>query len=92
MDEFGLCARAASPKTGIDMEVYTTQRGVQFYSGNFLDGEVQGKNGAIYPKRSGFCLETQGFPNAPAFQHFPQIILKKGEVYAEKTLYKFLIE
>ncbi|MDD3569956.1 MAG: galactose-1-epimerase, partial [Lachnospiraceae bacterium] len=65
------------------------QSGVQFYSGNFLDGEVLGKNGAVYNKRSGFCLETQAFPNATAFEHFPSIVLKKGDVYKHKTMFKF---
>lgn len=88
-DSFGVCAKVTSQKTKIGMEVYTTQKGVQFYSGNFLDGQVRGKNGAIYLKHSGFCLETQGFPNAVAFKHFPQIVLKKGETYKEKTTFNF---
>lgn len=88
-DEFGLCAKVTDCKTKIGMDVYTTQRGVQFYSGNFLDGEVKGKSGGIYKKRSGFCLETQGFPNATSFEHFPPIVLKKGEAYKHITMFKF---
>ncbi|MGE4214081.1 MAG: aldose epimerase family protein [Anaerotignaceae bacterium] len=88
--DFCLCAKVTDDKTKVGMEVYTTQKGVQFYSGNFLDGEVKGKNGTVYKKHSGFCLETQGFPNATSFEHFPKIVLKKGEIYKHKTMFKFL--
>ncbi|MEA5083899.1 MAG: aldose epimerase family protein [Lachnospiraceae bacterium] len=88
-NDFSLCAKVTEDKTKVGMEVYTTQAGVQFYSGNFLDGKVRGKKGAAYNKRSGFCLETQAFPNATAFEYFPSIVLKKGDVYNQKTMFKF---
>ncbi|SCP97975.1 aldose 1-epimerase [Anaerobium acetethylicum] len=70
------------------MEVFSDLPGVQFYSGNFLKGE-KGKNGAIYEKRQGFCLETQYFPNAIRVGHFLSSILKKDKEYHSRTIYKF---
>ncbi len=81
-------ARAASPKTGIVMDVYTDLPGVQFYSGNSLEGQI-GKSGAAYVPRSGFCLETQYYPNAMDCKNFPSIILKAGETFASDTVYAF---
>lgn len=72
------------------MEVYTTKPGVQFYSGNFLDGSEVGKDGAVYEKWSGLCLETQYFPNGLKYKHFPSPLLKAGEQYNHTTIYKFL--
>ena len=66
----------------------TTQPGVHFYSGNFLDGEVPGKGGKAYEKRSGFALETQDWPDAVNNRDFPSVILKKGEEYRRKTVWK----
>ena len=74
--------------SGRRMEVYTTQPGVQFYSGNFLDGSQQGK-GTSFQKRSGFCLETQFFPDSPNKPNFPSTILKPGETFTSKTIYRF---
>jgi len=84
-------ATVVSPKTGIKMEVYTTEPGLQFYSGNFLTGkDHDGKGGAAYPYRSAFCLETQHFPDSPNESSFPSTSLKPGEVYHTSTTYKFL--
>lgn len=82
---------AWSEKTGIAMEVLTTQSGIQFYSGNYLDGCPAGKGGAPYARRCGFCLETQTFPNSPNRHHFPSPVLPKGKPYRQKTIYRFFI-
>jgi aldose 1-epimerase len=74
--------------SGRRMEVYTTQPGVQFYSGNFLDGSHQGR-GTSFQIRSGFCLETQFFPDSPNKPNFPSTILKPGETFTSKTIYRF---
>lgn len=81
-------AELHDPETGRIMEVFTTKPGVQFYSGNFLDGAI-GKGGAIYNKRGGLCLETQYFPNAMKHKHFPSPILRAGDEYRHTTIYKF---
>ncbi len=83
-----LAARVYEPTTGRILEVYTTQPGIQFYTGNFLDG-VSGKHGKIYYKHYGFTLETQHFPDSPNEPNFPSTILKAGERYKELTVYKF---
>ncbi len=75
--------------TGRVMEVYTTKPGVQLYSGNFLDGVGPSKEGAVYEKRGGLCLETQFFPNSMKHKHFPSPVLKAGQQYTHKTIYKF---
>ena len=82
-------ARAWSAHTGIAMEVLTTQPGIQFYSGNYLDGCPAGKGGAPYAKRWAFCLETQVFPDAPNQPQFPSALLAKGEEYHHTTVYRF---
>lgn len=81
-------ARVSSPDTGIAMEVLTTQPGIQFYTGNFLDGCPAGKGGAAYGKRWGFCLEAQAYPDSPNQPGFPSAVLKAGEEYREKTVYR----
>ena len=78
------------PLSRIKMDVYTTEPAVHFYSGNFLNN-VKGKNGTIYKKRSGFCLETQHFPDAPNHRHFPSTVLKAGEEFYSKTVFKFSV-
>ncbi|GAA4315680.1 galactose mutarotase [Mucilaginibacter gynuensis] len=84
-------AIVSSPQTGIKMEVYTTEPGVQFYSGNFLTGaDHDGKGGKAYGLRSAFCLETQHFPDSPNQPKFPSTELKPGQVYHTETTYKFL--
>lgn len=82
---------AWSDKTGVAMEVLTTQSGIQFYSGNYLDGCPAGKDGAPYAKRWGFCLETQTFPDSPNQPHFPSALLPKGKPYRQKTVYRFFV-
>ncbi len=86
-----LAARVSEPSSGRVMEVYTTQPGVQLYTGNFLDG-VAGKEGKAYQRRYGFCLETQHYPNSPNQPNFPSAILKPGEKYDQKTVFKFSVE
>jgi len=90
--ELALAARAVSPRTGIVMETWTTLPGVQFYSGNYLDGGPAGKGGAPYAKRWAFCLETQYFPDAPNHPGFPSAVLRAGERYKQKTAYRFGLE
>ena len=85
---FRLCAEAAGEITGIRMETYSDQPGMQFYTANYLTPDKKGKNGADYHPRGAFCFETQGFPNATTFQHFPSPILCAGEVYERKTVYR----
>ncbi len=77
------------PTTGRVMEVFTDQPGVQLYTGNFLDGTITGKGGKAYPRRSGFCLETQHYPDSPNKPNFPSAVLKPGEKYQTTTIYKF---
>ncbi|HOX77475.1 MAG TPA: aldose epimerase family protein [Bacteroidales bacterium] len=77
--------------TGRLMEIYTDQPGLQFYSGNFLDGTIQGKHGMIYRKHYGLCLETQHFPDSPNRPEFPSTILRPGEIYRSATIYRFII-
>lgn len=81
-------AYAESDKTGITMTTYTTLPGVQLYTANYQCYAIKGKDGIAYGPRSGFCLETQYFPNSLEHAHFPQPILLKGEVYKAKTVYK----
>ena len=85
-------ARVAEPTSGRVMEVRTTEPGVQFYSGNFLDGSNVGKGGAAYNRRNGFCLETQHFPDSPNQPAFPSTVLKPGETYTQTTIYRFTAE
>lgn len=85
------CARVYHAGSGRVLEVYTTQPGVQFYTGNFLDGTLKGKSGAVYPKHSGFCLETQSWPDAVNQPHFSPVLLKPGEEYDHTTWFKFSV-
>lgn len=84
-----LAARVYEPKSGRVMEVLTTEPGIQFYCGNFLDGRLKGKAGKSYVKRGGFCLETQHYPDSPNQPKFPSTILEPGKKYATSTVYKF---
>ncbi len=77
------------PTTGRVMEVFTTEPGVQFYTGNFLDGKLKGKRGTIYEKRSAFCLETQHFPDSPNRKNFPTAELHPGQDRQSTTIYQF---
>lgn len=87
---FTNAAEVYSEDSKIKMEVYTDKPGLQLYSGNFLNG-VKGKNGAVYNKHYGFCLETQLFPDSPNNPQFPTSVLRAGEVYRYKTVYKFSV-
>jgi aldose 1-epimerase len=84
-----LAARVYEPTTGRVLEVSTTQPGIQFYTGNFLDGTVVGKGGHVYKRRYGFCLETQHFPDSPNHPNFPTTILRPGETFHQTTVFKF---
>lgn len=84
-----LAARVVEPSTGRVLEVFTTEPGLQFYSGNFLDGSARGKGGMAYQRRSAFCLETQHFPDSPNHPKFPSTELQPGEKYHTTTIYKF---
>lgn len=84
-----LAAKVKEPETGRIMEVHTTEPGLQFYSGNFLDGEEEGRNDVKYKHRTAFCLEAQHFPDSPNHPEFPSTELKPGEKYNQTTIYKF---
>jgi aldose 1-epimerase len=84
-----LAARVEEPISGRTLEVRTTEPGLQFYSGNFLDGTLRGKGGRVYAHRAGFCLETQHFPDAPNHAHFPSIVLRPGATYRSRTVFTF---
>jgi aldose 1-epimerase len=89
MGEMGLMARVTEPTTGRVMEVLSTEPGLQFYSGNFLDGTLKGKGGRVYQFRSGFCMEPQHFPDSPNKPQFPTVVLKPGQTYRNTIIYKF---
>ena len=87
-----VAAKVVCPETGITLEVYTDEPGVQIYTGNFLDGTVKGKNGIAYPQRAAICLETQKYPDTPNKPEWPSAILKPGEKYTSRCIYKFGVE
>ena len=89
--ELSHAARVLEPVSGRVMDVYTTEPGLQFYSGNFLDGSDRGKGGRVYEYRTAFCLEAQHFPDAPNQPQFPSVVLRPGEVYTQKTVYIFSV-
>ncbi|GAA1010681.1 aldose 1-epimerase [Acrocarpospora pleiomorpha] len=91
LDGHGLevAARVVEPDSGRVLEVITDQPGLQFYSGNFLDGTLRGTSGHLYPKRSGFALESQHFPDSPNHKNFPSTVLRPGDVYRTTTIYAF---
>ncbi|MGD8400083.1 MAG: aldose epimerase family protein [Bacillota bacterium] len=86
-----LAAKAEDPQSGRILEVSTTAPGVQFYTGNFLDGTIQGKSGQFYGPQSGFCLETQAYPDSPNHPEFPSTRLNPDETYHQTTVYKFAV-
>ena len=90
-DSLSLAATLFHDSTGRFMEVFTTQPGVQCYTGNFLNGTLTGKGGMKYVKHAGLCLETQHFPDSPNRPDFPNTILKPGEKYQQTTIYKFSV-
>jgi aldose 1-epimerase len=87
--KLALAARVYEPKTGRSLEMFTTEPGVQFYTGNFLDGKQTGRGGVAYKKHAGFCLEAQHFPDSVHHDNFPSIILEPRQVYKQTTVYKF---
>jgi aldose 1-epimerase len=87
-----LSARVVEPDSGRVMEISTTEPGIQFYSGNFLDGTISGKSGRVYLKHFGFCLETQHFPDSPNKPNFPSTILQPGQTYSTQTVHKFSVK
>ncbi|MDR3141768.1 MAG: galactose mutarotase [Tannerellaceae bacterium] len=87
-----LAAKAVSAKSGIGLEVYTNEPGIQFYTGNFMSGADKGKQGVTYPHRGAFCLETQHYPDSPNQPQFPSTVLRPGETYTSKCIYKFTVE
>jgi len=87
-----LAAHVYEPTTGRVMEISTTEPGLQFYSGNFLDGTLRGKHGVVYGHRSGFAMETQHFPDSPNKPAFPSTILRPGEEYRSRTIYRFGVQ
>jgi aldose 1-epimerase len=84
-----LAARVLDPSSGRLLEVLTTEPGIQFYTGNFLNGSIRGKKGVVYEQRYGFCLETQHFPDSPNQSSFPSTVLKPGQKYQSTTIYRF---
>ncbi len=84
-----VAAKVTSPVSGITMEVYTNEPGIQVYTGNFLDGKVKGKNGIVYNQRAAVCLETQHYPDSPNKPQWPSTILEPGKVYKSTCIYKF---
>src|SRR5258708_21684396 len=84
-----IAAEAYEPKSGRKLEVLTTEPGVQFYSGNFLDGTVKGKGNKAYAQRAAFCLETQHFPDSPNHPNFPSTVLKPNAVFHSQTVFRF---
>ncbi|HXT68251.1 MAG TPA: aldose epimerase family protein [Vicinamibacterales bacterium] len=87
-----LAARLLEPKSGRTLEVQTTEPGIQFYSGNKLDGSITGKGGTVYGRRSGLCLETQHFPDSPNHANFPSAILRPGQKYESMTVFRFGVQ
>ncbi len=91
MGELGLCARVYEPATGRVLEVLSTEPGLQFYSGNFLDGSNKGKGGVAYQFRNGFCMEPQHYPDSPNQPNFPSVVLKPGQTYKNTIVFKFSV-
>ncbi len=87
-----IAATLESPKSGIIVDVYTTEPGIQVYTGNFLDGTATGKKGQIYNQRVGVCLETQKYPDSPNKKDWPSAVLRPGEKYESETIFKFSVK
>lgn len=87
-----VAARLSSPETGIVLEVYTNEPGIQVYTGNFLDGTVKGKKGIVYNQRASVCLETQHYPDSPNKPEWPSVILEPGQTYNSECIFKFGVE
>lgn len=91
-DALSLAATAWGPQSGVFMEVYTDQPGLQFYGGNFLKGKDKGKSGKFYEYRTAFCLETQHFPDSPNHPTFPSTVLEPGKMYQTTSVYRFTVK
>lgn len=87
-----VACRISDPTNGIVLRVYTTEPGIQFYTGNFLDGKVKGKGGIAYPRRGAICVETQHYPDSPNQPNYPSVVLRPGETYSSTCIYKFSVE
>ena len=87
-----LAAKLTSPESGISLEVYTNEPGIQVYSGNFLDGTLSGKKGIVYNQRASVCLETQHYPDSPNKPEWPSVILEPGQTYESECIFKFTVE
>jgi aldose 1-epimerase len=92
LGQLGLMAQVEEPASGRVMQVWSDQPGLQFYAGNFLDGTIVGKGGAVYQRRSAFCMEPQHYPDSPNHPNFPTTELKPGETYHNTIIYKFSVE
>jgi aldose 1-epimerase len=92
LGKLGLVVRVTEPATGRVMEVLSTEPGVQFYTGNFLDGSITGKGGWVYQRRNGLCFEPQHYPDSPNHPQFPSAELKPGETYHNTIIYKFSVQ
>ena len=90
--KLALDARVTDPTSGRVMEVWSTEPGLQFYSGNFLDGTIVGKGGQVYPYRGAIAMEPQHYPDSPNHSNFPSVVLKPGKVYHNTIIYKFLTQ
>jgi aldose 1-epimerase len=91
MGKLALAAKAFEPSSGRELEVYTTEPGVVFYSGNWLSGDVKGRNGVPYTKNGAFCLETQHYPNSINTKAFPNTVLQPEETFTSQTIYRFFV-
>ena len=87
-----LAAKVVSPASGVTLEVYTNEPGIQVYTGNFLNGTVTGKKGIVYNQRTGICLETQHYPDSPNKPQWPSVMLEPGKVYQSTCIYKFGVQ
>lgn len=87
-----LMARVHDPKTGRVLEVWSDELGLQFYAGNFLDGTITGKGGAVYQRRNGFCMEPQHYPDSPNKPSFPTVVLRPGQTFKNTIIYKFSVK
>ncbi len=92
MGELSLMARVYEPTTGRVLEVFSTEPGLQFYSGNFLDGKITGKGHWVYQFRNGFCMEPQHYPDSPNQPNFPSVVLKPGQTYHNTIIFKFSVQ
>ena len=87
-----VAAKLTSPETGITLEVYTNEPGIQIYTGNFLDGTVKGKKDITYNQRASVCLETQHYPDSPNKAEWPSVVLEPGQNYTSECIFKFSVE